>query len=150
MTNTDDPAISKEVEAFRRYIERNHLKMTKQRELILETFLCGRGHASAEELYQTLIEKDPSIGLATVYRTLSLLCDAGLAQQRHFGDGQTRYEHDFEQGHHDHLICVNCGKIQEFFHPHIETLLEQVVADHNFTMQNHRVELYGLCPDCQK
>ena len=139
----------REKEILRAHIARNKMKHTRQRELILETFINTGGHVSAEELYNRVIKKDPSIGLATVYRTLSLLCECGIAQQQEFGEGKTRFELVDEYRHHDHLICTECGKIIEFENCNIEQQQEEVAKAHGFTIYSHRLEIYGLCKDCR-
>ena len=142
--------MEKEKELLKEYIEGKKLRLTRQRELILEGFLSVEEHISAEELYRIVSKKDPSIGLATVYRTMNLLVECGLAHELNFGDGQTRYEHVFDHQHHDHLICSNCGKIVEFSSPVIEKLQEKISRERGFTVLNHKLGLYGLCKDCKK
>ena len=99
-------------------------------------------------MYRQLARKDPHIGLATIYRTLNLFCEAGLAQARHFGT-QTQYDNVSHKGHHDHLICTSCGKIVEFSNEDIERLQEEVAHRNGFTIQTHKLELYGLCASCR-
>jgi len=140
----------KERKILQDYISRNSMKYTKQREVILEVFLATEGHVSVEELHQKLSEVEPSVSLATVYRTLNLFCKAGLAQKRKFGEGQTRYEHSVDHSHHDHLICTSCGKIIEFENSMIEQLQRQVAERNDFLVKSHRLEMYGLCADCRK
>src|SRR3989304_2751076 len=106
--------MKKEKDILKNYIVSKRLKFTKQREKILEAFLRIEKHVSAEELYKDVSKKNPQIGLATVYRALNLLYECGLAQEKKFGNGQTRFEHTFNHEHHDHLICVRCGEIIEF------------------------------------
>jgi Fur family ferric uptake transcriptional regulator len=142
-------AVERTLEVFRDYITRHGLKFTRQREVILKAFLESEGHVSAEELYRTVSAEEPSLGLATVYRTLNLLVECGLAQRRQFGEGQRRYEHVLDHEHHDHLICTRCGSISEFYSPEIEDLQEEVSREHKFRVFSHRLELYGLCPTCQ-
>lgn len=125
------------------------MKHTRQRELILETFIKAGGHVSAEELYNKVIGGDSSIGLATVYRTLNLLCECGIAQQREFGEGCTLYEIVQDYKHHDHLICTTCGKIIEFEDCNIERLQEKVAQENGFTIYRHKLEIYGLCSECK-
>jgi Fur family ferric uptake transcriptional regulator len=137
-----------EQKALGNYLEDHNLKHTKQREAILDVFLSVRGHITGEELYQRVSEQFPTIGYTTVYRTMKLLCDAGLAIERHFDDGVTRYE--VEQEHHDHLVCLRCGKIVEFECQMIEQAQDEIVQRYGFTLLRHRHELYGHCPDCQK
>jgi len=134
--------------ALSAYLEEKNLKHTKQRDVILDAFLDARGHATSEELYRLVREVNSNIGYTTVYRTLKLLVDAGIAQERHFDDGIARYE--IEHDHHDHLVCLECGKIVEFESPLIEATQEQIAAEHSFTLKRHRHELYGYCAHCTK
>ncbi|MCD6527532.1 MAG: transcriptional repressor [Desulfuromonas sp.] len=134
---------------FRDYLGKHGLKVTRQREIILDGFLSSPSHLSAEELYLRLRKDNPNIGYATVYRTMKLLADSGIASERHFGDRQTRYEPNTSEEHHYHLICNSCGKIIEFEDSNIEALLMKTAAAHDFTLSHQRLELYGLCPDCQ-
>jgi Fur family ferric uptake transcriptional regulator len=136
-----------EREALTRYLEDHRLKHTKQREAILDAFLEASGHITSDDLYQRIREKHPNIGFTTVYRTMKLLCEAGLANERHFDDGVTRYEIQHE--HHDHLVCVRCGKIIEFECSMIESTQDQIAERYGFRLLRHRHELYGHCPDCR-
>ena len=136
-----------ERKALAQYLEDHNLKHTKQREAILETFLEVKGHVASEELYQRVKRKHPNIGFTTVYRTMKLLCEAGLANERHFDDGVTRYEVEHE--HHDHLVCVRCGKIVEFECAMIESAQDEIVERYGFRLLRHRHELYGHCPSCR-
>ena len=137
-------------EIFEECLSDKKLKLTTQRSLILDTFLKEEGHISTEELYRKVVPKAPAIGLATVYRTLKLLVKCGLAHERQFGDGQTRYEHSYEHIHHDHLICKGCGKIVEFENPDIEKLQNKIAKKNKFKVYAHKLEIYGLCPECIK
>jgi len=110
---------SKELEVLEDYIVQNKLKITRQRRTVLNAFLKSEKHVSAEELYNQVSITDPKVGLATVYRTLALLTQSGLASELDFGDGQKRYEHKYMHGHHDHMICTECGKKPERFHHHL-------------------------------
>ncbi len=139
---------SKEQEALEKYIAQHNLKITKQRRAVLDAFLACEDHVSAEGLYKIVSEKEPKIGLATVYRTLSLLTESGLAAELDFGDGQKRYEMNFMHEHHDHMICTQCGKIIEFNHPLIEKLQEEVAGNHGFRMTSHKLDMFGTCKDC--
>ncbi|MGE4504508.1 MAG: transcriptional repressor, partial [Desulfovibrionaceae bacterium] len=107
------------------------------------------GHVSSEELYERVKRTDPSIGQATVYRTLKLLEDSGLAEAVDFGDGVARYEPHTEGGHHDHLICEQCGKNVELMDPEIERLQEEAAKRHGFSLSRHKMYLFGLCDDCR-
>ncbi len=136
-----------EFEALDAYLEKHRLKKTRQRELILEAILGVEGHVTAEDLYSQLRAENSRIGYTTVYRTLKLLVDAGLAQERHFDDGIARYE--TERSHHDHLVCTVCGKIIEFECAIIEERQHVIAGEHGFRLQRHRHELYGCCSDCK-
>ena len=129
-----------------RYLGEHGLKRTRQREAILDVFLSAGGHLSGEELHQAVRELHSRIGYTTVYRTMKLLCEAGLASERHFDDGMTRYE--IEHEHHDHLVCVKCGKIIEFECEAIEASQNEVAERHGFQILRHRHELYGHCAAC--
>ena len=137
----------KEIAALKTHLAKHQLKLTRQREQILDAFLKNE-HITAEQMYRLLNKKDPHIGLATIYRTLNLFCEAGLAQARHFGT-QTQYDNVSHKGHHDHLICTGCGKIVEFENCEIERLQEEVARRNGFVIQTHKLELYGLCASCR-
>ncbi len=135
---------------LRDYLVRHGLKASRQRDVIADVFFRAGGHMRVEELLSEVRKIDPKVSQATVYRTMKLLTDCGLAEARHFGDGQTRYEASDEGGeHHDHLICTSCGTIVEFMNDRIETMQDKVAREHGFLVTHHRMELYGLCPSCQ-
>jgi Fur family ferric uptake transcriptional regulator len=136
-------------EQLSEYLAAKNLKSTSQRDTILNVFVEAGRHLSAEELYARVKKSHPGIGYATVYRTLKLLAEAGLAQERRFEDGFTRYEHASQDAHHDHLICTRCGAIIEFENESIEALQQDVARKNRFKVQSHKLELYGLCAVCQ-
>ncbi|MDH3687263.1 MAG: transcriptional repressor [Myxococcales bacterium] len=136
-----------EKKALADYLDSHSLKHTKQREAILDAFLSAKRHITGEELHARVRQGNPGIGYTTVYRTMKLLCDAGLAMERHFDDGVTRYE--IEHEHHDHLVCVKCGKIVEFECSMIESAQDRIVNEYGFRLLRHRHELYGHCPKCR-
>lgn len=141
--------MTKEAERLRNHLARNGLKLTHQREAILAAFLKA-DHITAEELYREMArKKNQHLGLATIYRTLNLLCEVGIAQPRHFGDARTLYDNVSRKKHHDHLICNECGRITEFESLAIERLQEEVARKKRYVIHNHRLELYGVCEDCQ-
>jgi len=132
------------------YLAGQGLKSTQQRDKILRVFMVAGRHLSAEELHGLVKKSYPGIGYATVYRTLKLLARAGMAEERRFEDGFTRYEYNAAQGHHDHLICTQCGAIIEFENTQIEELQQDVARKNKFLVQNHKLELYGLCEECRR
>lgn len=133
---------------FFKYLARQKLKFTSQRGLIFDVFWGVTDHVSPEELYHLVKEKDPSVGQATVYRTLKLLSEAGIAREVDFGDGVSRYEPCFGQSHHDHLICKVCGRSVEVVDEKIEKLQEELAAKHGFSLSSHSMYLYGICSRC--
>lgn len=131
------------------YMAKHGLRSTEQRRLVTEKFFASSDHLSIEDLLEEVRLDEPKIGYATVYRTLKLLKDCGLAFERHFGDGVSRYEVAWADEHHDHMICVECEKIVEFEDDTIEDLQHKVASRLGFKLVRHKLELYGLCADCQ-
>ncbi len=138
--------------ALEEYISKKRLKSTKQRDTIFDEFFNHPGqHITVEELYEKVKKQNPKIGYATVYRTLKLFKECALAFERNFGDGKTRYEPvKFEGEHHDHLICIGCGRIIEFENPDIEHSSREVARLNDFKVINHKLELYGYCSTCTR
>lgn len=137
-------------EILHQYIKEKKLKNSEQRFLILEEFLKSGKHLCVEELYELVKANDPGIGIATIYRTLRLFCQCGICQELKFDDGISRFEHFHGKKHHDHLICENCGKLIEVFDPEIEKMQEKLASKNDFTISHHKLEIYGLCSDCNK
>ncbi len=138
----------KKMTALKSYLESNGLKSTAQRDYIADTFFRINTHISLDELLKKVKRKTPRVGYATVYRTMKLLTGSGLAIERQFGDGQTRYENLPEDGHHDHIICIKCAKITEFQNQRIEQLQAETAKKFGFKVINHKLELYGYCSEC--
>ncbi|WP_028588393.1 Fur family transcriptional regulator [Desulfocurvus vexinensis] len=134
---------------FTEFLTRKNLKMTPQRRLILDVFLAEDGHLASEDLYNRVKAQDKSIGQATVYRTLKLLSESGLAKEVHFGDGVTRYEKKYGSAHHDHILCERCGATLEVVDEHIERLQEELAKAHGFVLTGHKMYLYGICAKCR-
>lgn len=137
-------------ERLDQYLAKSQLKHSKQRNFIIEEFLQMKTHVSAEELYSQLKSMDHNPGLATVYRTLNLLKDAGLVDQKQFSDGKSVFEVMEPGNHHDHLICLTCHKVIEFENEEIERLQEVVAKKLGFKLTKHSLELFGHCSDCVK
>jgi len=139
------------LEKFKTLLKNNTLKFTKQRELILKFLYENDGHFTPEDIYM-LIKKeypDVNIGIATVYRTLTLLENEGSASSISFGAQGKKYELGLKN-HHDHLICTSCGEIIEFFDETIEAQQELIAKKFNFLMTDHTMKIIGLCEKCQK
>lgn len=135
--------------ALAAYIQDRGLKQSRQRERIAQTFFAMGGHVTVDQLVARVRLEDPKVSVATVYRTMKLLSESGLAVARQFGDGQARYEAGAGREHHDHLICTVCGDILEFANARIESLQELVARRHGFEVESHRLELYGRCARCR-
>lgn len=131
-------------------IVRLGLKHSRQRDLVADTFFEMGGHVSVEQLVAAVRRSDPRVSVATVYRTMKLLADCGLAFPRQFDGTQTRYEPAAGRPHHDHLICTGCGTIEEFAEERIETLQSRVARNHGFEVETHKLELYGRCASCRR
>ncbi len=135
---------------FRTILKSNKLKFTSQREAILQTLCRHPQHFTSESLYLLVKKNYPklNIGIATVYRTLSLLEENGLVSSISLGVQGKKFE-IANKPHHDHLICEGCGEIIEFENPKIEKLQEEVAKENGFLLTNHLMQLYGLCQKCQ-
>ena len=149
---TERPAriMTEEQEVFLAHIQKKGLKRTAQRDLILNVFLRTEEHLSSEDLYLLVHKEDPSVGQTTVYRTLKLLAEAGLAREVRFGDGLTHYEHNYKHQHHDHMICSDCGKIIEFYSAELEAIQDAMAAKHKFEVEQHLLRIIGICADCRR
>jgi Fur family ferric uptake transcriptional regulator len=141
--------MTEEQDVFLKHIQRQGLKRTAQRDLILAVFLRTEGHVSGDDLYRLVHNEDSTVGQTTVYRTLKLLTDAGLAREVRFGDGRAHYEHHYKHPHHDHMICSECGKIIEFYSPELEAIQDAMAAKHKFELTSHLLRMIGLCTDCR-
>lgn len=137
-----------EIDMFERYLRAKHQKMTQPRRIILEAFLRAEGHLTTDAILREAKKLDPGIGQATVFRTIRLIADAGLAREALQEDGARTFEHLADHPHHDHLLCVRCGRVIEFLNPIIEREQRKIFAQYGFEPRGHMMELLGLCPDC--
>jgi Fur family ferric uptake transcriptional regulator len=126
------------------------LKATLPRRKILEVMESqGARHMSAEDIYRSLLASGEDVGLATVYRVLTQFESAGLVSKHNFEGGHSVYE--LNQGeHHDHILCVKCGKVEEFVDEVIEQRQQDIATRAGYTMTDHCLYIYGICADCQK
>ena len=139
-------------EDLKKMIRSMGLKITDQRMLIISCLhdteaKSGERHVTAQELYERVVKKDPSVGFATVYRFLRDLANKNLVTEVRMGGQASRYELTSKE-HHDHLTCTKCGKIVEFENKKIEKLQIQVAEYFGFVLTNHILELYGVCSSC--
>jgi Fur family ferric uptake transcriptional regulator len=139
-----------ELQIFQQHLSKTGKKVTQERIEIAKAFLSTEGHVTADELLQKLQQSGVDVGRATLYRTLAVLCEAGLAVKRQFDEGTARYERLYGHKRHDHLVCTRCGKIIEFESPLIERVQQEVFLEHDFLAHSRRVELYGLCKECRE
>lgn len=142
--------MNKELDIFISFLKAKNLKLTNQREEILSIFLKTERHLTTEDLYHIAKKRDPNIGQATVFRTLKLICEAGIAREVDFGDKKVRYEHRYGHEHHDHLVCTKCGRFIEAMNPEIEKLQDKLCRKFSFSPTRHKMEIFGICKKCQK
>ncbi len=143
-------ALREAQDIFRQHLKKVGLKQTEQRDIILRTFLETRDHLSTDELYRLVRKKDPKVGYTTVYRTLKLLAECGLASEVAFHDGIARFEHQYNRRSHHHMVCTECGGSVEFFSPEVERLEQEIGRKHHYVTTRHTFQVYGVCEDCRK
>ena len=135
---------------LREHLVRLGLKHSAQRDTILRIFLATRDHLSTEELHKLVKRHDPAIGYTTVYRTLKLFTQCGLAAAVEFHDGVARYEHSLNRRSHHHMVCTVCGDSVEFFSPEIEEVERRIAGEFHYAATRHSFQIYGTCEMCQK
>ena len=134
------------LERFRAHLKSEGLKNTKQRQAIAEVFFDSEVHLSLNDLLERAQADQPNLGYATVYRTMKLMVDCGVANEHKFAESDLAlFEPNLAGEHHDHLICVDCGRIVEFEDDLIEERQEAIAARHAFRVADHRLEIYGRC-----
>ena len=141
------PRGQEEKQVLAAYLIEHKLKRSDQRELILDEFLKAKGHVSVDDLLRLVQRRRPDIGRTTVYRTLKLLREAGLAAELQIGV-ETRYEPDYKRAHHDHFMCKYCGEIFEFVSAEVERIQDEFAKQIGFTIEGHRHHIYGRCRKC--
>lgn len=134
---------------FASYLRQHRLRRGRRRQEVLAEFLSIERHVTADELRDALKRKGLGVGIATVHRCLELFASCGLARKLKVGNGRAYYEHDYGHAHHDHLICLDCGRTVEFCEPLIESLQEKAASAHGFLVKRHSLELYGSCSSCR-
>jgi Fur family ferric uptake transcriptional regulator len=138
------------LERFRRYLRDHRQPVTRQRDRIAELVLSSDQHLSVEDIERLLKARGEAVALATIYRTLDALVQSGLVRAQDFGEGFRRYEPMPAQAHHEHLICTRCGRVEEFANERLERMLPLIADEYGFRPERHRVEVYGVCRDCQR
>jgi Fur family transcriptional regulator, ferric uptake regulator len=135
---------------FVQYLREHNLPVTAQRLAIAEVLLGAERHLSAEEIAAALSESGRKVGTATVYRTIDTLVGAGLIVERDFGEGFRRFEAARGVPNHEHLVCTQCGKVEEFRDERLERMTTIVAESRGFARQRHRLIIHGICRECQR
>lgn len=125
-----------------------HVRITPQRYVILEYMIQTKSHPTADEIYKALEKRFPNMSVATVYNNLKVFIEHNLVKELTFGDGASRF--DFSTTQHYHAICTNCGRIEDVYYPGLEEVEEAAQQLTGFSIRDHRLELYGLCEECQR
>jgi Fur family ferric uptake transcriptional regulator len=139
-----------EREIFKNFLYKKGLKFTKERQRILREVFALHGHFDPEELLLKMKQKDMKVSKASIYRTLPLLVASGLIEQVEKNDKHAHYEHTFGHGHHDHLICTECGRVIEVFSPKLEAIQDELCRESNFSGMTHTLEIKGCCRNCRQ
>ena len=134
---------------FKDALRQESLRFTSQRLAILEDIIQNEDHRECDDIHQSLKSRNVSVSRATIYRTLDLLEKVGIIRKMNIGDGRFRYENQLSRSHHDHLICVRCGKIIEFIDQEVEHRQERIAAKYGFDLEDHTHQLFGVCTECQ-
>ena len=141
--------INNDLDEFDRCILSRGMNFSRKRMEVARRFLGSKRHYTVEQLYAEMKSSGFDIGYSTVYRTLRLLSECGLATAHHFNDNEMRYEPAGRGRHHDHLVCRECGRIIEFTHGGIERFQEEVASEHDFRVTDHELQIYGICSRCR-
>lgn len=128
-------------------LKQANIRITPQRHAILEYLVENHSHPTADEIYRSLEDRFPNMSVATVYNNLRLFVEIGFVQEMKYGDASSRF--DFGSNHHYHAICKQCNKITDFFYPGLEDVEMAASQLTGYTVDEHRLEVYGLCNDCQ-
>jgi Fur family ferric uptake transcriptional regulator len=142
--------IRKEKKTFREFLLSRSLKLTKEREVVLDEVVRRRGHFDPEELHYALREVGSKVSRASIYRTIPLLQEAGIIEQVENTDKHAHYELVLGKEHHDHMLCTSCGKVIEFMSSEIESLQDRLCKEHGFSGIAHTLEIRGFCKKCAK
>ena len=151
MTVSSSPPVTSFVRLFGRYLREQGLPVTHQREAVAQVVFSSDEHLSVDDIERRLRESGERIGKATVYRTLDLLVRSQLVEEHDFNEGFKRYEHRLSrQPEHEHLICQECGSVTEFKSREVQRIQDRIAARYGFRPVRHKLEIYGLCAECQE
>jgi Fur family ferric uptake transcriptional regulator len=141
--------MAKAIKVFAQYLNSKNLKVTKERKAVLEEIFHSQGHLEAEDLASNLRKKKKRASRATIYRTLELLVDSGIVRKVDLGHGHSHYELVLDHPHHEHMVCLKCGKVIEFSDKTIEGALNKLCKKEGFEHTSHRFQVFGYCKDCR-
>lgn len=150
MSDSKSADLAQSLDAFRQFLRERSLPVTSQREQVADVLFAAGGHLSVDDIEQLLRARDVHVGKATIYRTLDLLVESRMVVERDFGEGFRRYERVPGHPHHEHLICLRCGKVVEFQNDRLERLKALIADEYGFQHSHHRLEIYGVCRECQQ
>jgi Fur family ferric uptake transcriptional regulator len=142
--------MQREVSQFCEFLKKKGLKLTPQRLRIAETVFNTHKHFTAEQLYGLVKKVEPLVGKVTVYRTLEQLVESEMVEELSIKKGVASYEHVAGHSHHDHVICLNCGRIEELSSERLEKVKKEEAESKGFKVLSHSLKIYGFCPDCRK
>jgi len=135
---------------FREFLSKKGLKLTRERQRILDEVFACHGHFNPEELLKSMRGRNIKVSKASIYRTLPLLVESGLVEQVERNDKHAHYEHTFGHEHHDHLICLKCGAVIEVCSPKLEAIQDELCRESGFTGVTHTLEIKGYCCNCRE
>lgn len=138
-----------EKQIFRGFLSRKGMKFTKERDTVLTEVFSYHGHFDPEDLIMKMRKKRIRVSRASIYRTLPLLVESGLIEQVDRNDKHAHYEHTFGHGHHDHLVCLKCGKVTEVFDHKLESIQDELCRKYRFKGVRHTLDIKGYCADCR-
>lgn len=138
-----------QLDVFRGYLRDHNLPVTQQREAVAAVLFYAVEHLSVDDIERALRDEETHVGKATIYRTLDLMLRSGLIKEHDFGEGFKRYEPITARTQHGHMICLSCGKVEEFLHDRLDRMVALIAEERAFQHQSHRLEIHGYCRDCE-
>lgn len=141
--------MSKAIRKLKNILRDEGLRFTNQREAVWSEIMSNDDHREADEIYMAIRQKGISVSRATVYRTIHVLVKNNMVRKLDVGVGPSKFEHKLDAHHHDHIICIQCGRIEEFMVDQIENLQDKVAEEYGFKLVRHIHQLFGVCEDCQ-
>lgn len=141
--------MSKNIEKLKKILHKEGLRFTNQRKAVWNEIISSDEHRNADEIYMAIRQNGVLVSRATVYRTIDVLVKNNMVRKLDVGVGPSKFEHKMDTHHHDHIICIQCGRIEEFMVHKIEDLQDSVAKEYEFKLVRHIHQLFGICKDCQ-